>query len=238
MLSVSVAALPNIQVPGGQSVLAPLTGIDSNGGPITYTFQTDDSSVPVTLSLVSPTSQSLQLQVSGTDKDGNAFSVTLIFHLFEDLTPNATSQIESLVGSNFYDGSEFFRVIDGFVAQNNTGSSGTTFGNEIVSTLNFNSPGLLAFANTGAANSNDSEFFVTAIDKAGSTDPITLARDPQYLDGGYTIFGQLVSGFDTFEKIMSVPVEASSNFNGEVSQPVNRSRSIRPRLSTTRKMRC
>ncbi len=120
---------------------------------------------------MSPTSQSLQLNVSGTDSNGQAFSGTLIFHLFEDLTPNTTARIEDLVGQDFYTGKEFFRVLDGFVAQNN-GSSGTTFSNEIVSSLNFTSPGLLAMANAGTANSNDAQFFVTAIDGAGSTDPI------------------------------------------------------------------
>ncbi len=49
---------------------------------------------------------------------------------------------------------------------------------------------------------------------------------PQFLNGGYTIFGQLVSGFDTFEKMMSTTVEDSSIFTNsdgspEVSQPVN-----------------
>ncbi len=225
MLSVSLGSLHDIQVPGGQSVLVPLTGVDSLGGPISYSFEVSDLSAPLSLELVSPTSQSLELTVSGTDSNGQAFSDILIFHLFEDLTPTTAARIESLVGDSFYSGKEFFRVLDGFVAQNN-GSSGTTFANEIVDSLNFFSPGLLAMANAGTANSNDAQFFVTAIDGAGTTAPITLARMPQFLNSGYTIFGQLVSGFDTFEKMMSTTVENSSIFTNqdgspEVSHPVN-----------------
>ncbi len=217
MLSVSLGSLNNIQIPGGQSVLVPLTGVDSGGGPITYTFGSSDPNV--TLALVSPTSQSLEMNVSGTDANNQAFSGTLVFHLFEDLTPITTARIEQLVGQNFYTGQQFIRVIDGFVAQNG-GSTGQSFASEIVPTLNFNSPGLLAMANAGP-NTNDAQMFITAIDGAGSTNPISLARMPQSLDGSYTIFGQLVSGFDTFEDIMSTPVVANSAFNGEVSQPVN-----------------
>ena len=66
----------------------------------------------------------------------------------------------------------------------------------------------------------DAEFFVTATDAAGSTTPITLAGMPQFLTFKYTIFGQLVSGFDTFEKIMSAHVVSNNNpSNPETSVP-------------------
>src|ERR1700674_3070884 len=71
MLSVNLGPLNNIQVPGGKSVLVPLTGLDSNNGSLSYSFQSSDSNV--TLSLVSPNSKSLQLNVSGTDKNNQAF---------------------------------------------------------------------------------------------------------------------------------------------------------------------
>ena len=218
MMTVTLDPLHGIQVPGGQSVLVPLTGLDSGNGALTYSFSSSDPA-NVTLELVSPTSKSLKLNVSGTDKNGLAFTGTLVLHLFEDLTPQTTTRIETLVGQSFYTGKQFFRVLDGFVAQNN-GSTGTLIPSEIVSSLNFVSPGLLAMANAGP-NTNDAQFFITAIDGAGTTNPITLARMPQSLSGNYTIFGQLVSGFDTFEKIMQTPVKASTTFTGEVSQPIS-----------------
>ena len=175
MLTVTLDPLHGIQVPGGQSVLVPLTGHDSNGGALTYSFSSSDPA-NVTLELVSPTSKSLKLNVSGTDKNGQAFTDTIVLHLFEDLTPQTTTRIKTLVGQSFYTGKQFFRVLDGFVAQNN-GSTGTLIPSEIVSSLNFVSPGLLAMAN-GGPDTNDAQFFVSPIDIAGSTDPISLARMP------------------------------------------------------------
>ena len=221
MLTVTMNPINNVQLPGGQVTYVPLTGIDSAGQPITYTFKTTDPNV--TLSLQSTTSKTLVLNVSGTDNTGTAFTGTLELHLFEDLAPQTTAHIESLVSSGFYTGKDFFRVIDGFVAQNN-GSSGTNISVEPSAEAPFTSPGLLSLANNGSTG--DAQFFVTAIDKAGSTTPIPLAEMPQFLQQGsnhFTVFGQLVSGFDTFEKIMSTTVQAQSdpNFGGEVSSPTH-----------------
>ena len=97
---------------------------------------------------------------------------------------------------------------------------GQKIDDEFNPSLTFNSPGLLAMANAGD-DTGDSQFFVTAIDAAGSTTPIALANMPQSLNFNYSIFGQLVSGFDTFEKIMSTQVQLNSQSSGETSQPVN-----------------
>ena len=113
-------------------------------------------------------------------------------------------------------------MLDGFVAQggdNGSGGTGQTIDDEFNPSLTFNSPGLLAMANRGD-DTSDSQFFITAIDGAGSTNPIALANMPQFLNFNYSIFGQLVSGFDTFEKIMSTQVQLN-NQTGETSQPVN-----------------
>ena len=220
MLSVTLGTLNDIQVPGGKTVLVPLTGADSDGEPITYSFSSSDSNV--TLSMVSPGGHNIALSVTGTDGTGNAFSGTMVFHLFDDLAPNTTARIEQLVNSGFYNGLPFTRVLDGFVAQggdNGSGGTGQTIDDEFNPSLTFNSPGLLAMANAGD-DTSDSQFFVTAIDGAGSTTPIALANMPQFLNFNYSIFGQLVSGFDTFEKIMTTQVQLNQS-SGETSQPVN-----------------
>lgn len=222
MLTVTLASLPGIQVPGGQPVLVPLTAVDSLGGPVTYDIQSSDPSAPVTWEILEPGTESLKLTVSGTDKDGNPFSGTLIFHLFPDLAPLATQRIEALVAdsSNGLVGSDFFRVLAGFVAQTDTTATGSGFATEPA--FDFVSPGLLSFAHSSAPNSNDASIFVTAIDGAGTTDPITLARMPQNLSGNFTVAGQLVSGFDIFEKIMSVvTVNQTVAGNVEPSSPVH-----------------
>ena len=169
MLSVSLGTLPNIQVPGGKTVLVPLTGADSDGEAITYSFQSSDSNV--TLSLVSPGGHNVALTVSGTDGAGNPFNGTMVIHLLDDLAPNTSARIEQLVTSGFYNGLPFTRVLDGFVAQggdNGTGGTGQLIDDEFNPSLTFNSPGLLAMANRGD-DTSDSQFFITAIDGAGST---------------------------------------------------------------------
>jgi cyclophilin family peptidyl-prolyl cis-trans isomerase len=220
MLSVTLGSLHNVELPAGNSVLVPLTGLDSGGDPLTYEFTSSDPSV--TLSLISPTSKSLVLNVTGTDSNDQSFSGTLIIHLFEDLAPVTTARIEQLVTSGFYNNAPFSRVVDGFVAQggdNGSGGTGQLLHDELSSGLTFVSPGLLSLANRGR-DTADSQFFITATNEANSSTPISLAHMPQALNFRFTIFGQLVSGFSTFEKIMTTPVEFSSVFN-ETSQPIN-----------------
>ena len=73
----------------------PLTGTDSSGLPIQYSFSSSDPNV--SLSLVSPGTPSLQLSVTGTDASGDAYSGTIIIKLFDSLTPQSTARIEQLV---------------------------------------------------------------------------------------------------------------------------------------------
>jgi cyclophilin family peptidyl-prolyl cis-trans isomerase len=207
----------DVSLPGTKSVLVPLTGIDSAGQPITYTFSSSDPDVQ--LALVSPQSKSLVLNVSGTDKDGNPFTGQLVLHLFEDLAPGTTARIEQLVEQGFFSSKTFHRVIDGFMAQAGA-SSGTTLTDELQSGLAFVSRGLLAMANAGS-DTADAEFFITATNEKESSDPITLAHMPQHLNNRYTIFGQLVKGFDVFEKLITTDVVANPNDSTELSKPVN-----------------
>jgi cyclophilin family peptidyl-prolyl cis-trans isomerase len=221
MLSVTLAPIANVQVPGGKSVLVPLTATDSGGGPISYSFDSSDPNVQ--LSIVSPSSKSLVLNVEGTDNNNQAFSGQMVMHLFEDLAPDVTARIEQLVAQGYYNGLVFHRVLDGFVAQtgqsNNGSDTGVLLDDEFNSSLTYTSPGLLAMASKGP-DTADAEFFITAIDQAGSTTPVTLATMPQSLDFRYSIFGQLVSGFDTFEKIMSAHVVSNGDPNHpEISSP-------------------
>jgi len=85
-------------------------------------------------------------------------------------------------GVPLYDGTIFHRVIPEFMIQggdpagNGTGDPGYKFKNETSSTLKFDRPGRLAYANAGP-DTNGSQFFITEVAYAS-------------LNGGYTIFGQ------------------------------------------------
>ncbi len=87
-----------------------------------------------------------------------------------------------VTGKPFYDGTQFHRVIPGFMIQGGdrlatgTGDAGYFLPDEISPALRFDVPGRLAMANSGP-NTNGSQFFITEVPY------------PQ-LNGSYTIFGQ------------------------------------------------
>ena len=89
---------------------------------------------------------------------------------------------QQVTGKPFYDGTQFHRVIPGFMIQggdrlaDGTGDAGFYIPDEISPALRFDVPGRLAMANSGP-NTNSSQFFVTEVAK------------PE-LNGHYSIFGQ------------------------------------------------
>ena len=139
------------------------------------------------------------------------------------------------VGSPYYDGLKFHRVIsiangDGsdFMIQGGCpqgtgmGDPGYKFPDEFVASLKHTGPGILSMANSGP-NTNGSQFF------------ITVAATP-WLDGKHTVFGQVVEGMDVAmatkqgEVIKSVVIERSgksaksfnapSVFKAELARPM------------------
>lgn len=100
-------------------------------------------------------------------------------------------------GTPLYNNVLFHRVIPGFMIQGGdplgqgTGSPGYEFENETQNGLRFDKVGLMAMANHGP-DTNGSQFFIT--------DSI-----PDNLTGGYTIFGEVLKGYDAVERISHVP---------------------------------
>ena len=110
-----------------------------------------------------------------------------VIQFYPDKAPVAVNSFVFLAREGFFDGVTFHRVLDGFMAQSGDptgtggGGPGYQFDNED-SDLKFDKAGVVAMANAGR-NTNGSQFF------------ITFAPAP-HLDGGYTIFGQVISGMD------------------------------------------
>jgi cyclophilin family peptidyl-prolyl cis-trans isomerase len=126
----------------------------------------------------------------------------IVIELYADKAPIAVNNFVFLAENGWYNGVTFHRVIEDYVAQGGD-PSGTGFGgpgyafvNE-TSDLKFDKPGMVAMANSGP-DSNGSQFF------------ITYTETPQ-LDGGYTIFGQVISGLDVAENL--TPRDPSKNPN-------------------------
>lgn len=116
----------------------------------------------------------------------------IVIQLFPDKAPLAVNSFLFLARQGWYDGVTFHRVLIGFAAQagdpsgTGKGNPGYFFNDEI-NDLKFDKPGMVGVANSGP-NTNGSQFF------------ITFAPEP-HLDGGYTIFGQVISGLDVAEQL-------------------------------------
>ncbi len=116
----------------------------------------------------------------------------VVIELRPDLAPKHVARIKELVRRGFYDGIVFHRVIDGFMAQtgdpkgNGTGGSGQNIPAEFSKEKHVR--GTVSMARAQSPDSADSQFF------------ICFAPAP-FLDGKYTIWGQVTSGMEFIDKI-------------------------------------
>ena len=128
--------------------------------------------------------------------------------LFADKTPITVNNFVTLAKKNFYDNTIFHRVIKGFMIQggdpdgNGSGGPGYTFADEPFE--GEYTRGTLAMANAGP-DTNGSQFFIMHQDNP--------------LPKNYVIFGRVVKGIETVDKIAEASVKA--NRFGENSTPVN-----------------
>jgi len=126
--------------------------------------------------------------------------------LYPAKSPITVNSFVFLARDGYFNGTTFHRVLEGFMAQGGDptgtgmGGPGYTFVNED-SDLTFDKPGVLAMANAGR-DTNGSQFF------------ITFVPTPQ-LNGGYTIFGQVVEGMDVVNNITRRDPMAKPNFEGD-----------------------
>lgn len=120
-------------------------------------------------------------------------SGTVKIALREDLAPGHVERMKTLINEKFYDGIVFHRVIDGFMAQ--TGDpTGTGMGGSDYPDLRaeFSSEpfrrGTLGMARSQHPDSANSQFFI-CFDDAG------------FLNGQYTVFGEVVEGMEHVDAI-------------------------------------
>lgn len=135
-------------------------------------------------------------------KDGR-----VVIQLRPDLAPEHVKRIKQLTREGFYDGVVFHRVIEGFMAQ--TGDpTGTGMGGSKLPNLmaEFNDAkhvrGTLSMARAQDPNSANSQFFI-------------CFKPSSFLDGQYTVFGQVVEGMEFVDNIK----KGDSANNGSVSNP-------------------
>jgi cyclophilin family peptidyl-prolyl cis-trans isomerase len=189
-------------IPAGKTLFIPITATDPQGEPLTFSV-TSSNPGAVTATLEPQSNTFLKISVQGFGD--------MTFELFGDLTPDTVSRISGLVQSGFYNNLTFHRVEPGFVIQggdplgNGTGGPGFTFNDEFNQNAIFSGSGQLALANSGR-DTNGSQFFVTL-----------NPEQRQALDFNFTLFGQLVRGFDVLQAIDSVPIHL--NADGQTHSP-------------------
>ena len=130
----------------------------------------------------------------------------VVIELRPDLAPNHVKRIKELVRQKFYDGVVFHRVIRGFMAQTGdptgtgTGGSGQKLKAEFSNAHHVR--GTVSMARAQSPDSADSQFFI-------------CFDDADFLDGQYTIWGQVISGMEFVDQIK----KGDKANNGQVDDP-------------------
>jgi len=131
----------------------------------------------------------------------------VVIRLMPDIAPKHVKQIQTLVAKHFYDGIVFHRVIPGFMAQTGdptgTGSGGSDLPNvPLEASATPFKRGTLGMARAQDPDSANSQFFICLGDSA-------------FLNGNYTVFGEVVSGMEAVDKIKA----GTQANNGAVKSP-------------------
>ncbi len=134
-----------------------------------------------------------------------------VIQLHADKAPITVNSFVFLACKGYFNGVTFHRVLEGFMAQGGdptgTGMSGP--GYEFVnedSDLTFDKGGVVAMANSGR-DTNGSQFFITF-------------GPQEFLNGGYTIFGQVVQGMEVVNGITRRDPEQNPAFAGDAMESV------------------
>lgn len=159
---------------------------------------------------ISPTPMSLTIDTAKqytARLDTTAGPITI--SLNASATPITVDNFVNLSRKSFYNNTIFHRVMSGFMIQggdpngNGTGGPGYKFNDEPF-TGDY-TRGTVAMANAGP-NTNGSQFFI-------------MHKDVLSLPKNYVIFGKVVDGLDTVDKIATAEVKLSAS--GEMSTPVS-----------------
>lgn len=127
----------------------------------------------------------------------------IVFRLLPDSAPETVRNFLGLAESKFYDGTLFHRVIPGFMIQggdpntrNPEKNSWGTGGPGYTIKAEFNSRshkrGIVSMARAADPDSAGSQFFIVTADSA-------------FLDGQYTVFGEVTEGMEVADKIVNLP---------------------------------
>jgi cyclophilin family peptidyl-prolyl cis-trans isomerase len=135
--------------------------------------------------------------------------------LYPDAAPKTVANFLDYVKAKHYDGTQFHRVIAGFMIQG--GGFAADFSEKpmrppIVNEAEqsskaglLNVPGTVAMARTSDPNSATAQFFINVADNTRLN-----FRSPDPAGIGYAVFGKVVAGMDVVNKIATAPKGATS----------------------------
>lgn len=139
-------------------------------------------------------------------------SMTIRF--MPEVAPGHVKNFLDLANKGFYDGTIFHRVIPDFMIQggdpnskspdksrHGMGGPGYTIKAEFNSTPH--KRGIVSMARSGHPDSAGSQFFI-------------CVKDSPFLNNQYTVFGEVVSGMDVADKIVSQPRDGNDNPNERI----------------------
>ena len=134
---------------------------------------------------------------------------TIVIQLFPDVAPGHVENFVKLAQDGFYDGTTFHRVIPGFMIQggdpnskdddrSNDGQGGPGYTINAEFSDKPHKRGILSMARAQDPNSAGSQFFI-------------VVADSNFLDGQYTVFGEVIEGMDVADKIVNVERDGMDN---------------------------
>jgi len=211
----AIDPIPTASIPAGKSLIIPVTATSPSGLPLTFSASSSTNAIGVVIHTNNPFWKFSVVQAAtntapgayttpfrgGTETVTNLGDMT--FMLFRDLAPHTVDVFQGLTAGGMYTSNTIFhRVIAGFMNQggdpmtNGLGGPVFRYDDEFHPQAIFSGVGQLALANSGA-DTDGSQFFVTI-------------EPYRYGDFTYTIFGQLLRGFNVLTNINNTPVDANS----------------------------
>lgn len=140
-------------------------------------------------------------RVELTTSQGN-----IVLELYPKAAPETVANFLRYVDDGFYDGTVFHRVINGFMIQGGgfdadlrQKDTRAPIKNEADSGLR-NERGTIAMARTGDPHSATAQFFINLVSNRSLDHTDKTPRG-----WGYAVFGKVVEGMDTVERIATVP---------------------------------
>jgi cyclophilin family peptidyl-prolyl cis-trans isomerase len=146
---------------------------------------------------------------------------TIRLELYPEAAPKTVANFLDYVKAGHYDGTQFHRVIPGFMVQG--GGYTAEFrekptrppiaieSEQSVKAGLSNVPGTVAMARTGDPNSATSQFFINVANNQRLN-----FRAADMAGYGYTVFGKVVSGMDVVNKIAQTPTGPGGPFPTDV----------------------